>query len=87
MKQCKAQKANDIWGQIVTKLVNYTKSHFTAEEGYMQRAGYLRLLNTKKSMRILPTKFWLLRRTLTQEKHTMSVSITSYLRTWLCVTS
>ena len=33
-------KANDVLAKIVRELVSYTKTHFSKEEGYMERYGY-----------------------------------------------
>lgn len=78
-----AQKTNDILGQIITKLVNYTKTHFSAEEGYMQRAGYPAFAEHKKEHDNFTNKVLAFKSDFDSGKTAMSVSITSFLKTWL----
>lgn len=78
-----AQKANDILGQIVTKLVNYTKTHFANEEGYMQRAGYPAFPEHKREHENFTNKVLAFKTDFDSGKTAMTVSITSFLKNWL----
>lgn len=78
-----AQKANDIMGQILTKLINYTKTHFSTEERYMQQYSYPGLSDQKKEHAAFTEKVLKFKEDFDSGRTSMSVSVTSFLKDWL----
>lgn len=78
-----ANKSKEILGTIISKLVNYTKTHFTNEERIMERYGYPDLAAQKKEHLAFINKITEYKNDFESGKVAMSVSITSFLKDWL----
>lgn len=78
-----AQKANEILGQIISKLVNYTKVHFSTEEKYMQQNNYPGFLEQKREHENFTAKVLAFKSDFDSGKTAMTVSITAFLKDWL----
>ena len=78
-----SQKANDVIGTIITKLVNYTKTHFTTEERYMTQYAYPDLAAQKKEHEIFTKKVMDFKEAFDSGRTSLSVSVTSFVKDWL----
>lgn len=77
------QKANDILGSILVKLVNYTKNHFATEEKYFAQYGYPDAANHIKEHVSFTGQVLKFKEDFDAGRTTMSVSVTSFLKNWL----
>lgn len=77
------QKANDIIGTIITKLVNYTKTHFTTEEKYMTQYAYPDLASQKREHEAFTKKVMDFKESFDSGRTSLSVSVTSFVKDWL----
>lgn len=78
-----AQKANDVIGTIITKLVNYTKTHFTTEERYMTQYAYPDLASQKREHEAFTKKVMDFKESFDSGRTSLSVSVTSFVKDWL----
>lgn len=78
-----AQKTSDVLGNILNKLIGYTKSHFSSEEKYMEQYGYPDLASQKREHAAFTDKVLKFKEEFDGGRTTMSVSITSFLKDWL----
>lgn len=78
-----AQKANDVIGQIISKLVNYTKTHFTTEERYMTQYNYPDLASQKREHAAFADKVMKFKEEFDSGRTSLSVSVTSFVKDWL----
>lgn len=78
-----AQKASDILGSILMKLVNYTKTHFATEEKYFAQYGYPDTAAHKKEHVALTDQVLKFKEDFDGGRTTISVSLTSFLKNWL----
>lgn len=76
-------KSNDILGSIVLKLVNYTKTHFAAEERYFERYGYPETFSHKKEHEKFTQKVIAFKNDFDSGRTSLTVGITSFLKDWL----
>jgi len=76
-------KANEVLGGIISKLVNYTKTHFSTEERYMEQYDYPELAAQKREHNAFTEKVTSFKNDFDAGKVAMSVSITSFLKNWL----
>lgn len=76
-------KANDLIGQIINKLVNYTKTHFTTEEKYMSQYGYPDLASQQREHATFTDKVLKFKEDFDSGRTSMSVSVTSFVKDWL----
>lgn len=76
-------KANDIMGQIINKLVNYTKTHFATEEKYMSQYGYPDLAAQQREHKIFTDKVIKFKEDFNSGRISMSASVTSFVKDWL----
>lgn len=76
-------KANDVMGQIINKLVNYTKTHFSTEERYMSQHGYPDLAAQQKEHAAFTDKVLKFKSDFDSGRLSMSVSVTSFVKDWL----
>lgn len=77
------QKANDIIGQIISRLVNYTRTHFSTEEKYMERVSYPDLAAQKREHAAFTEKVMKFKEDFDSGRTSMSVSVTSFVKDWL----
>lgn len=77
------QTANDLIGQIISKLVNYTKTHFATEERYMERCFYPDLASQKREHAAFTEKVMKFKEDFDAGRTSMSVSVTSFVKDWL----
>ena len=78
-----SQKTNDILGQIISKLINYTKVHFTSEERYMTQYNYPDLASQKREHAAFTEKVLAFQEAFNSGRTSLSVSVTSFLKDWL----
>lgn len=78
-----AQKTNEVLGQIINKLVNYTKVHFTSEEKYMEQYGYPDIAGQKKEHIAFTEKVLAFQEAFNSGRTSLSVSVTSFVKDWL----
>lgn len=78
-----AGKANDVMGQIINKLVNYTKTHFSTEEKYMSQYGYPDLAAQQREHAVFTDKVLKFKEDFDSGRMSMSVSVTSFVKDWL----
>lgn len=76
-------KSNDVLGGIISKLVNYTKTHFATEERYFDQFGYPDTASHKKEHREFEQKVLAFKSDFDGGRTSMTVSITSFLKNWL----
>lgn len=78
-----AHKADDVLGQILSQLINYTKIHFTNEEKYMEKYAYPDLPAQKREHEAFVKKMMDFKESFDSGKTIFSVSLTSFLKDWL----
>ncbi len=76
-------KGNEIMGGIITRLIKYTRQHFTTEEKYMEKFGYPDYYDHKKEHDEFTSKVMAFDSDFRSGKVALSLSITSFLKTWL----
>ncbi len=77
------KRSNEVLGNIIFKLINYTKTHFASEESYMQRYDYPELEAQKKEHAEFTQKVLAFKSDFDAGRVALSVSITSFLKDWL----
>lgn len=78
-----ARKSNEVLSSVITKLLNYTRKHFTAEEMYMQKYNYPAYANQKKEHDFFVNKIQEFQKDLNAGKLTLSIDISTFLKNWL----
>lgn len=78
-----AQKTSDVLGNILNKLIGYTKTHFATEEKYMEQYNYPDLASQKREHAAFTEKVLKFKEDFDGGRTTISVSITSFLKDWL----
>lgn len=68
---------------IFTELIDYTKTHFSAEEEMMERVGFEDLEAHKKQHKKFVTKMLRLKDRCYQGKEEISVELSSFLSSWM----
>ena len=76
-------RSKEIVGPIISKLVNYTKTHFTNEERYMEKYGYPELASQKREHIAFVDKITGYKNDFEAGKVAMTVGMTSFLKDWL----
>lgn len=79
----KEQKANDIIGSIISKLVNYTKTHFATEERFMSQYSYPDLAGQQREHATFTDKVLKFKEDFDSGRTSISVSVTSFVKDWL----
>ena len=79
----KEGKGNDILGEILTSLVDYTKTHFKQEETYFDRFGYPDADSHKKIHEAFVTKISEFQAGLEEGSLSLSVRVMVFLSDWL----
>lgn len=78
------KKENEIIGEVLNSLVDYTKMHFAAEERLMQQVGYPGLLQHKEAHGRLVAQVQELQRRFQKGDSAVTAEITQFLMTdWL----
>lgn len=78
-----SKKSSEIIGNVLNKLISYTKTHFTSEEEFMKKHSYPGLANQIKEHAAFVDKALKFKSDYDAGKTSMSVSITSFLKDWL----
>jgi hemerythrin len=78
-----ANRSKEILGATLSKLVNYTKTHFAAEERLMEQHNYPDLAAQKREHVALTDKVIAFKQDFDAGKVSMSVQLTSFLKSWL----
>lgn len=78
-----ARKSNETLGKIISKLVNYTKVHFSTEEKYMQKYNYSGYNSQKREHDAFIDKIQTFQRDFNAGKLTLSLDVSSFLKNWL----
>lgn len=76
-------KGNAAMGKVLNDLVNYTKSHFSAEEAAMREKKYAGLASHKAEHERLAQKVLKFQQEFSQGKIGLSVTLLNFLREWL----
>jgi len=70
-------------GNILDRLIQYTKSHFAAEEALQRKAGYPNYLNHKKKHDELTKQVLEFQAEFAAGRVALSIQVLEFLRTWL----
>ena len=76
-------KGNTVLGKTLAKLIDYTKTHFAAEEKLMKQHSYPGYLSHKMEHDTLTRKALEIRTTFDSGKMVMSVELMNFLKDWL----
>jgi hemerythrin len=76
-------QGNQAMGKIVNELVNYTVTHFTAEERLMKQAGYADFDAHKKIHDDFTAKVREMQKDLASGRKMMSLQVSNFLKDWL----
>ena len=76
-------KGQDVLEKVTDELVNYTRTHFTAEERLLTTHGYPGLAAQKTSLEEFTHRVTQTAAPLRQGRAVMTVSVSSFLRDWL----
>ena len=76
-------KANDVLAKLLRELVSYTKTHFTNEEGYLERYGYPDLSAHKLKHVAFVNKISDFRDSFESGRLGVSIEIMKFLKDWL----
>jgi len=76
-------QANEEMGRILQELINYTKTHFAAEEKLLQSKNYPELSAHQAQHRQFTDKIIQFQRDFNAGKATLSVGLMTFLRDWL----
>ena len=77
------KRGNDVLGRVISRLISYTKQHFSAEERYMVKYGYPDYQSHKKEHDAFTEKVLAFDNDFRAGKVALSISLTSFLKTWL----
>ncbi len=78
-----ARKSNEVLGTVITKLLNYTRKHFSIEEAYMQKFNYTGYPTQKREHEFFIGKIQEFQKDLAAGKLTLSLDISTFLKNWL----
>jgi hemerythrin len=76
-------QGNQVIGKIVNELVNYTITHFAAEERLMKQAGYADFDAHKKIHDDFTAKVRDMQKSLADGQKMMSLQVSTFLKEWL----
>lgn len=77
------QRAKDVLGKILNKLVSYCAGHFATEERLMQTHGYLEYAGHKAKHDKMTAKVLALQNDLKANKLNLTTEVSQFLRDWL----
>lgn len=78
-----AGKGKDVLGKVLANLINYTATHFAAEEKLMVQHKYPDLAVQQQEHRALVDKVNALKRDFDSGKLTLSLEVMNFLKEWL----
>lgn len=76
-------RSKDILGAALNKLINYTKTHFAAEEKYMTQFSYQDLALQKREHEMFIKQILSFKQEFDSGKVALTVQLTSFLKNWL----
>ena len=76
-------KAKSIIGLVLDELLNYTKTHFTAEEKVLEKVGYPGLPEQKKEHAVFINKIGEFKQKNQSGSLTVSIEVSQFLKDWL----
>jgi hemerythrin-like metal-binding protein len=76
-------QARDVLGKLLDELVQYTVVHFSTEEGFFARYGYLETISHKKEHENFKAKALALQKDFASGKTTISAQVGAFLKDWL----
>lgn len=79
----KAGKGNQVMGDILKSLIQYTQTHFAAEERIMKQYGYPDFENHKKEHNALVLQVLDLQKQFQDGKAVLTQNVMTFLRDWL----
>ncbi|ANA39328.1 bacteriohemerythrin [Geobacter anodireducens] len=79
----KAGKGNQVMGDILKSLIQYTQTHFAAEERVLKQHGYPDLEAHKKEHNALVMQVLDLQKQLQEGKSVLTQHVMTFLRDWL----
>jgi hemerythrin len=79
----KAGKGNQVMGDILKSLIQYTQTHFAAEERIMKQYGYPDFENHKKEHNALVMQVIDLQKQFQEGKAVLTQNVMTFLRDWL----
>lgn len=74
---------NELFSEIVFKLILYSQTHFTTEEEYMEKTGYSKLKEHKKEHSVFTEKIKEYEARLNENDKDVANEIMGYLINWL----
>lgn len=77
------QRAKDVLGGLLNKLVSYCANHFAVEEGLMQTAGYPDFSSHKAKHDKMTAKVLALQSDLKAGKLNLTIEVSQFLKDWL----
>lgn len=77
------QRAKDVLGGLLNKLVSYCASHFAAEEKLMQNSGYPDYAAHKAKHDKMTSKVLALQNDLKAGKMNLTIEVSQFLKDWL----
>ena len=77
------QKAKEVLGGVLSKLVNYAASHFAAEEKLMEGNGYPEFAEHKSKHVAMTAKVLALQKDWQAGKAALGIEVSQFLRDWL----
>jgi len=78
-----AGKGKAVIGTVLTELLDYTRTHFTAEEKVLEKFGYTGLAEQKKEHGIFIAKIVEMQQKAAAGSLTVSMEASQFLRDWL----
>lgn len=76
-------RSKEVLGGIISRLVTYTKTHFSTEERYMQTYSYPELAAQKREHALLTDQVIKFKNDFDSGKVALTVQLTSFLKNWL----
>jgi hemerythrin len=76
-------KGKEVMGKVLTGLVDYTKTHFAAEERLMERHAYAGYVNHKSQHDALTKQVIDLHAKFQESKTVVTVEVMNFLKDWL----
>ncbi len=73
----------DVVGKVLTKLIDYTKSHFAAEEAILERNGYPGLAEHRAAHKALVTEVLKFQKEFESGNAGITVEVMHFLQKWL----
>ena len=77
------RKAKDVLGKIVDGLIDYTETHFSNEEKYLEQFNYPRIVTQKKEHSYFVKKITEFKKGFDEGCPMLSIDIMNFLKDWL----